>query len=67
MIKSCDIVIQFQGYFNVNVTIFTVLFLQAVLFEVLSVAILWRFGTDWIPYLTALVCIIISQVESSCS
>ena len=42
-------------------------FLNAVLFEIMGVGILWWFGTGWISYITALVCVVISQVHiTSC-
>ena len=34
-----------------------------ILFEVMGVAILWWFGTGWIPYIIAGVCVVNGQVH----
>ena len=34
-----------------------------ILFEVIGVAILWWYGTGWIPYIIAVVCVVNGQVH----
>lgn len=53
----------FQGFFDASQWFFGLNLLQVAIFEVLTVYILYTYGTGWIPWLLAAFCQVIVQVK----